>query len=215
MGDLLRAISDAFGTPNQPSSELDDQRSRILDAAAQTVATVGWKRITMGDVAKQARVGRATLYRCFSSKEDLRDALVTRELHTFIKGSAAVRASADNPDNAMVASLAFALGYLRDSAMLNRLRETEPETLWQALTDPRVLDTGREVSAQVWKARIYPNTDITEGQWQRLRTATEIMTRLVLSLAMTPTTIVAFGEPEQAEEFARQYMLPLLMEPKD
>ncbi|MEM9864198.1 MAG: TetR/AcrR family transcriptional regulator [Myxococcota bacterium] len=46
-------------------------RRRILEASFELVAENGLGRLRMGEVATRASCSRATLYRCFASKEDL------------------------------------------------------------------------------------------------------------------------------------------------
>lgn len=58
--------------PAEPSSaEQRDRQERILRAAARLGAEHGLERMQMGEVAKEAGVAIATLYRYFPSKNDL------------------------------------------------------------------------------------------------------------------------------------------------
>jgi AcrR family transcriptional regulator len=52
---------------------------RILDAAYQLLLSIGMQRITMADIARQAGVSRATLYRRWSGVHEVLGALTTRE----------------------------------------------------------------------------------------------------------------------------------------
>src|SRR5688572_31750683 len=54
-------------------------KGRILDAAFSSAERIGLGRLTMADVAREARLSRQTVYRYFSSKHDLFMALVIRE----------------------------------------------------------------------------------------------------------------------------------------
>lgn len=48
-----------------------DKGDRILKAAAQVFANRGYNRTLIADIAKQAGIGKGTVYEYFSSKEDL------------------------------------------------------------------------------------------------------------------------------------------------
>jgi AcrR family transcriptional regulator len=56
-----------------------DLADRILDAAQRLVFRTGGRRMSLSDVATLAGVSRPTIYRYFASKEELIDALGTRE----------------------------------------------------------------------------------------------------------------------------------------
>lgn len=69
--------------PRQSGSPQADLADRILDAARQLVLGMGARKLSLSDVATLARVSRPTIYRYFSSKEDLIDALGTQARRRF------------------------------------------------------------------------------------------------------------------------------------
>ena len=56
----------------------------ILDAARDLMIDIGIRRTTMADVARAARVSRATLYRRFPNVDELAATVVSREFETAI-----------------------------------------------------------------------------------------------------------------------------------
>ena len=56
------------------------QSDAVLDSARRCIARVGVAKTTVDDVAREARLSRATLYRRFSGKPELLEALVEREI---------------------------------------------------------------------------------------------------------------------------------------
>jgi AcrR family transcriptional regulator len=58
-----------------------DTKSRILDAAGRQVAAVGLSRTTLTDVATAAGLSRMTIYRNYSSVEEILQDLMTREFN--------------------------------------------------------------------------------------------------------------------------------------
>jgi AcrR family transcriptional regulator len=71
---------------NQPS-KLDKRAlraQRILDAAAQLLERWGYSRVTIDDIAKQAGVGKGTVYLHWPNRETLFMAVLQRELVQFI-----------------------------------------------------------------------------------------------------------------------------------
>jgi AcrR family transcriptional regulator len=58
----------------------DDERAeRILDAAAELVLRWGYKRVTIEDVAKQAGIGKGTVYLHFRNRAELFLSVLVRE----------------------------------------------------------------------------------------------------------------------------------------
>jgi AcrR family transcriptional regulator len=50
---------------------MDDKRNMIIAVAEQMYAHFGFKRTTMEEIAKKARIGKSTLYYYFKSKEEI------------------------------------------------------------------------------------------------------------------------------------------------
>ncbi len=56
-----------------------ERADRILDAAAELILRWGYKKTTIDDIAKQARVAKGTIYLHWKTREDLFMALLIRE----------------------------------------------------------------------------------------------------------------------------------------
>jgi AcrR family transcriptional regulator len=98
---LARALDPEVGTPDDATSE------RILDAALALSAASGLRHLTMDDVARRAGVGRMTVYRRFSDRDGLVDALVEREIVLAFLNS--------GPGGVFGAAVAFLSHRLRES----------------------------------------------------------------------------------------------------
>jgi AcrR family transcriptional regulator len=82
--------------PAEPSSpDQKERRRRILRAAAQHGAEKGIERMQMHDVAKDAGVAIATLYRYFPSKTHLFTALMGAQVDRLAEVTAAARPGTD------------------------------------------------------------------------------------------------------------------------
>lgn len=60
-----------------------DTRSRIMDAPLPLAALTGLRKLSMDEVARYAKVGRATLYKYFPGRDALIAAFVQQELARF------------------------------------------------------------------------------------------------------------------------------------
>ncbi len=70
------------GTSNQTEKDQSwrqERADRILDAAAELILRWGYKKTTIDDIAKQARVAKGTIYLHWKTREDLFMALIIRE----------------------------------------------------------------------------------------------------------------------------------------
>ena len=57
----------------------EERADRILDAAAELILRWGYKKTTIDDIARQARVAKGTIYLHWKTREDLFMALIIRE----------------------------------------------------------------------------------------------------------------------------------------
>ena len=99
---------------------------RILDAAYEQLLAVGMRRLNMADIARQADVSRATLYRRWPNVQALLAALVTREF------TAAVTPHHDPAAlgrAVVVQTVVGAVGRLRTHPLLRKIVDVDPEFL--------------------------------------------------------------------------------------
>lgn len=68
-------------------------RDRILDATNELLARFGYRKMSMADLAREAGVGKGTLYLYFSSKEDVALSSIDRLVETLIESLKEIAAS--------------------------------------------------------------------------------------------------------------------------
>lgn len=109
---MRRPVSDA--NPDADSRPLRKDalrnRERVLDAAVELVRRDG-ERVPMASIAELAGVGIGTVYRHFSTREDLLGALVHRSFGLAVRNA---RAAAGHPGPALEGVRQFFLATLRD-----------------------------------------------------------------------------------------------------
>lgn len=187
-----------------------EPRDRVLAAVVSCAGRVGISRITVDEVAREAGVGRASVYRWFpGGREQLIDEGITREIARFLdRLSSAV---ADEPDlrRRLIAGLGFAHRAIEEHEVLQRLLETEPGGLLPQLqqTAPLVVAVLRDTFAEQLAAepRRRPDVDVHE--------AAEWLARLVLSF------IVEQGrwdldDPEEVARLVDTELLAGVLRPK-
>ncbi|MCC5951833.1 MAG: TetR/AcrR family transcriptional regulator [Acidimicrobiia bacterium] len=104
---------------------VDEARQRIVDAAEACVDRLGLAKATVEDVAGEARVSRATVYRYFSSRDELVLAVLLRELERTLDPPVASLleglSSSDDVVDAVVASAVHLLAAVRSNEKLQLL----------------------------------------------------------------------------------------------
>ena len=110
-------------------------RERLLEAAYTCVARYGLAKTTMGDVAREARLSRATVYRYFpKGKEQVVRQVVAWEAGRFF--DRLTRSVAHHTDLAdlLTETLVLAHRSVEEHEVLQKILQTEPERLLPLLT---------------------------------------------------------------------------------
>ena len=115
----------AAGTRSRAGNAMARTRAGLLDGAKRAVAAQGTRHTTMGDIAAEAGVAKATLYNHFRSKDDVWAALVETEVRAI---------DAECADLDLVDALALAAGRLSEHPALRRVADSEPAALAALLT---------------------------------------------------------------------------------
>jgi AcrR family transcriptional regulator len=189
---------------------VDATAERILRAAGEQAEDFGLRRFTMDDVARRVGVSRVTIYRYFPKKDQLINALLLRELRRFLTKLDAVIDSEGASDAKLVAGLLFCLDYLRKHRLLNRLLRTEPELILPYLTTK-----GRPVltAARAWIARLIRN-EVTQGRIalpeRDIEVLAEVLVRMVISLVVTPDTVLPVDSSEGQRRLVELYLRPVV-----
>lgn len=80
LGKLMARAVRGLGSHPEP----DDIEIRLLDAAIEVLAERGTQTATIDEVARRAKVGRATVFRRFSSKDQLFERALAQEMQKFL-----------------------------------------------------------------------------------------------------------------------------------
>jgi len=158
-------------------------------------------KVTIDDIATEAGVSRATLYRMFPGGKDvLFDALRVRELEDFFTRMSADIDGHEDLEALLVRMVVAATRELRADEQLAMMLASEPgETLGQLTVDgiPRIL--------RVATVFLVPMVDEYLPRQQSVRVV-ELLSRLVISYFLAPSEIVDFGNPDSAREFIHMFL---------
>ena len=177
--------------------------ARVLDAAQAGVERWGMAKLTIDDIAAEAGVSRATLYRMFPGGKDvLFEALRVRELEEFFTRLAAHLDHADDLEDLLVRTVVSATEELRHDQHLAVMLASEPgETLTSLTVDglPRII--------RVATVFLVPLVDEYLPRRESARLV-ELLARLVISYFLAPSDHVDLGDPQSARTFIATFVLP-------
>ena len=200
---LARALDPAVGTPADATSE------KILDAALALAAASGLRHLTMDDVARRAGVGRMTVYRRFSDRDGLVEALVIRETRRCL---AAMDAAAD-PDAPIADQVAegfvTSIRLATEHPLLARLVRVEPGVALDFLNAEQGGTFAGAVAflthrlTQSQEAGVLPrDVDVA--------VVAELLARLAFSFVLVPQSGLPLDDDERLRAIARAHVAPLL-----
>lgn len=158
---------------------------RILAAAAEMTAELGWSGVTMAAVAERVGVSRQTVYNEWGTRDRLAEAMVLRELGNFLD---AVDAGFDAHPRDLEAGTREAIQRVIDLAGVNPLLRAIVTATHGAETElVPLLTTRADVVIAVARERVTDRLVAYLGvQPDSVETVSDILVRTVLSHVMQP-----------------------------
>jgi AcrR family transcriptional regulator len=176
---------------------------RVLDATKACCARWGISKVTIDDIAAEAGVSRATLYRMFPGGKDvLFDALRVHELEEFFTELSQHIEGVDDLEELLVRTVVYATGALRSDDHLAIMLASEPGDTLSNLTVqglPRII----RMASLFLSGKVEPYLDRASAQ--RL---VELLARLVISYFLAPSDHVDLGDEASARTFITTHILP-------
>lgn len=178
-----------------------DVETRVLDAAKSCTRKWGMQKVTIDDIATEAGVSRATLYRMFPGGKDvLFDAFRLRELEDFFTRMSADIDGHEDLETLLVRMVVAATRELRTDEQLAMMLASEPgDALGQLTVEgiPRIL--------RVATVFLVPMVDQYLPRDEAVQVV-ELLSRLVISYFLAPSDVVDFGNPESARQFIHTFL---------
>ncbi|URN07967.1 TetR/AcrR family transcriptional regulator [Actinomadura madurae] len=202
---LERAYVDAV----EQVADLDEARSRVLDAAYDQFSRLGIQRSTMEDVARRAGVSRITVYRRFATKDALVEQVIRREFRRYFDRFLIDIEQAETAADRVVLGFVSSMRAIRSNPLIGGLMATEPDTVLPTMIN----DEGRTLATV---------RRFVAGQLRREQRAgtvpddldvdfvAEMMVRVSASFLAIPSELVDLDDDEQVAEVARRFLVPML-----
>jgi AcrR family transcriptional regulator len=173
-------------------------RDRLVSSAIELTVERGWSALTMAKLADRVGVSRQTVYNELGAKPQLAEAMVMRELETFLAHvDGAFRAEPGDLVAAIREAARRALALAGDSPLLHAVlsssqgAESDLLPLLTTHSAPVLAVAGRMIREHV---TTYPDATANLPD-DRLESLIDMVVRLVISHVMQPS-----GPPEQTAE---------------
>lgn len=185
------------------ADDRSSQRVRIVDAALRCLARQGLAKTTADDIAREAGISRATLYRTFpGGKESVIGAVVDTEAARFFSALAVAMGEAHDLEDVLVAGMVEAATRLSSHEALAYLLAYEPGTVLPHLAfarmDDLLLSVG-DLAAPFFARWLEPDQAARAAEWA---------IRIVISYLSCPSDGVDLTDPKSARALARRFVLP-------
>jgi AcrR family transcriptional regulator len=184
----------------------DPANTELLDAALHLFTTMGIRKTTIEDIARQVGVDRVTVHRRLGTKNDVVSAVLEREAQRVFERAAASAGKTADVEERVALVFTDLVRDLRGHALFNKLMSMEPGT-----TFPKVSkDAADLLRLAVHFATTILLPDVEPDDLADLTARVEIVARLVHSLFLTPDAVVELKTRAQLMSFARKYVVPIV-----
>jgi AcrR family transcriptional regulator len=179
--------------------------TRVLEATKVCLERWGHAKLTIDDIAAEARVSRATIYRLYPGGKDvLFEALRVKELEEFFDDLKAEIVGGETLEDVLVMAVVTATRRMRDDEHLALMLAAEPGTVLNQLTSagvPRII--------RMATAFLVPFVEPFVGR-QDGKTIIDVLSRLTISYFLAPSDVVDLGDEDSARHFLCPFIETLL-----
>jgi AcrR family transcriptional regulator len=189
-----------MSVPARQSTSLVD---RVLDGADRCCQKWGVSKVTVDDIATEAGVSRATIYRLFPGGKDvLFEALRVRELEDFFAVLRADVEGAESAEEVLVRTVVAATRELRaDDHLALRLASEPGQVLGELTVEglPRIIRFATAFVAPLAEPYLDPTA---------ARAVVDVLTRLTISYFLAPSDTVDLADEASARVLVQLLLLP-------
>lgn len=180
-----------------------DQQNALLDATLRLVSRWGVTKTSMTDIAREAGVSRATVYRVFPrGKQHLFGALARRELADAVDEVRAAFHHGQDLADAITRSLVVAARHLDDHPAARRVLDEEPELVLPYLGFGRI-----EIVHRLAITAFAP-TAATRVTRERAPWLVEWMVRVFISYVTAPEPALDLTNIDRTRSLVERFVLP-------
>jgi AcrR family transcriptional regulator len=183
----------------------DASRRRLVEAAERCIVRWGIRKTSLDDIAREAGVSRATVYRAFPGGKDRVLAEVgAHAVGRFFHALSPELSAAETLEDLLVVAVGALLREGADNPVLPSMVEHEPDLVLPHVTFHRMaglFDLADAVSRPHLERFLPPD---------EVRPAAELLTRCVLTFAFRPAGWLDPHDRSSVRRFVRTYLTPAI-----
>ncbi len=200
--DLTRASGSPLAPLDPVGPTTPDER--ITDALVACIGRWGLAKTTMADVAREAGVSRATVYRLFpGGKQAIIAAGAAQEVRRLSEELGAALAPLPDLESRLVVALHLAMTFLVEHEALIHLRDHEPVAFERMLSLDQ-LDLVLSSAGPLLAPALRPCLDSDDAA----STASTWLARIAVSHLAAPSATTDLTDLDDVRRFVRTYLLP-------
>ncbi|OBY32380.1 TetR/AcrR family transcriptional regulator [Mycolicibacter kumamotonensis] len=182
----------------------DPEQRRLLYAARDEFIAHGFRRTSVGDIARRANVSRPTVYRRLGDKDEIVRAVVFTEVIEFFASISAEVLTKTMPADRAVEAFVRGIRACRTNPLVTALQQFEPDTFASLVSSENAasMEAVRMAIASVVTGPAMP--------FDAALRAADLMVRVAASLLIAPSAVVPVDTDERARWFAVTYLVPLI-----
>jgi AcrR family transcriptional regulator len=207
MAPAVEALVDEWATGYREADELE---RRLVAAARTCIARWGLRKTTLDDIAREAGVGRATVYRAFpGGKDRLAEAVLCHETGRLFTEYDAALAAATTLDELLVVGVTGALAVMHDDEVVRSILTHDPDLVLPHFAFHH-LDRFLDIAATLCRphlSRFLPGSAV--------RPAADLLARLVLSFGFRPAPWLDTRDPAAVRRLVTTYLVPAVSPPPE
>lgn len=181
-------------------SQVTDTQQKIVEAALACVKRWGVEKVTLNDIAKEAKVTRPTVYSYFKTRDDVIRYALLQSAYGFAQKLFQVIAKHDTPRERLLESFMYALKHLPNEPYLELVTDSGLSGILNehALNAPDGLEISRGLFRHIFAEASPQDAELNE--------IIEVTMRMILSL-LTLESPVQRSENEM-RRFLERRLLP-------
>ncbi|KAA0234665.1 MAG: hypothetical protein JJLCMIEE_02229 [Acidimicrobiales bacterium] len=202
VGAVLGGRDRSTGRSTKSSAEVAPEE-KVVIAALRCCARWGHTKTTLDDVAREAGISRATVYRLFpGGKAPLMEAMVRHEVSRLMRAVSAATNSARGLEDFLGRGMVATAEFVSDHEALQYLLAHEPEVILPHLAFDRLKPLFSTAAAfLVPRLRRFVDEQTAEE-------LSEWVVRLVMSYIFVPSPSIDLRDEYDARRLVRSFVLP-------
>ncbi|MEV6768741.1 helix-turn-helix domain-containing protein [Nocardia sp. NPDC051030] len=200
--EILQLFATALGVA-------DPESRHLLDAARAEFIEHGFRRTSVGDIARRAAVSRPTVYRRLGDKDTIVRAVIARDAVEFMAGMQEKITKLKTPTGRIEEVFVLGMRMAATHPLLQAVVRFDPETMpsmFAALNDA-AMGMVRDIVASLLNDDSLGELALPMEDGRRVA---DVLLRIAATHVIAPSELMPLDTDKRTREFARTYFNPII-----